>query len=145
MLVVTDTNILVRALLGGPGSSATLRLWQAGQIRLVVCRQTLEELAEVLVRPKFRRYFSEDDARRLLTLLRRHGEWVEITSKIALCRDPKDDVFLNLAVSAHARYLVSHDEDLVGDAVLKTKMETEYQVQIVREAELAAAAAKKEQ
>jgi len=132
MLVVTDTNVLVRALLGGPGSSAILRLWQAGRIRLVICRQTLEELAEVLARPKFRRYFSEDNARRLLTLLRQRGEWVEITSNMAACRDAKDDVFLNLAISAQARYLVSHDEDLVGDATLKAKMEADYQVRIVR-------------
>lgn len=136
MRVVADTNVLVRALINGVAASPLLQLWQAGQVQLVVSTETLAELAAVLTRPKFQRYFTVDNVTALLTLLREHGEWVVINSYLALCRDPKDDIFLNLAIAAQAAYLVSEDNDLVADAALIAIMLTDYQIQIVREAEL---------
>lgn len=38
---------------------------------------------------------------------------IEITENIAACRDPKDDKFLELAVSGGATYLVTGDSDLL--------------------------------
>jgi uncharacterized protein len=139
--VVVDTNIFVRALISGVDSSSPLQLWLSGRIQLVVSTETLAELAAVLTRPKFQRYFTADNVTGLLTLLREHGEWVVVATQLALCRDPKDDVFLNLAITAQADYLVSEDNDLVADAALKARMLNDYQIQIVREAELAKALA----
>ena len=136
MRVVADTNVLVRALINGVAASPLLQLWQAGQVQLVVSTETLAELAAVLTRPKFQRYFTVDNVTALLTLLREHGEWLVINSHLALCRDPKDDIFLNLTIAAQAAYLVSEDNDLVADVALTATMLTEYQIQIVREAEL---------
>jgi uncharacterized protein len=113
-----------------------LQLWQSKQFQLIVSTETLAELAAVLTRPKFQRYFTADNVTALLTLLREHGEWVVINSHLALCRDPKDDIFLNLAIAAQADYLVSEDNDLVADAALKAAMLTDYRIQIVHEAEL---------
>ncbi len=136
MRVVADTNVLVRALINGAAASPLLQLWQAGQVQLIVSTETLAELAAVLTRPKFQCYFTADNVTALLTLLREHGEWVVINSHLALCRDPKDDVFLDLAIAAQAAYLVSEDNDLVSDAALTATMLTDYQIRIVREAEL---------
>jgi uncharacterized protein len=139
MRVVADTNVFVRALTGGPQASPLMRLWKAGQIQLVVSHETLAELAAVLTRPKFQRYFTSENIQGLLTLLRQRGDWAEITSHLSLCRDPKDDIFLNLAVSAKASYVVSADNDLIADDALKTTMQNDHQIQIVREAELVSA------
>ena len=141
MRVVADTNVLVRTLINGVAASPLLQLWQAGQVQLVVSTETLAELAAVLTRPKFQRYFTADNVTALLTLLREHGEWVVINSHLALCRDPKDDIFLNLAIAAQAAYFVSEDNDLVADPTLIATMLADYQVQIVREAELVKALA----
>ncbi|HTP08175.1 MAG TPA: putative toxin-antitoxin system toxin component, PIN family [Anaerolineae bacterium] len=141
MRVVADTNVLVRALINGVDSSPLLQLWQVSQVQLVVSTETLAELAAVLTRPKFQRYFTADNVTALLTLLREHGEWVVINSHMALCRDPKDDIFLNLAIAAQADYVVSEDNDLVADAALIATMLTDYQIQIAREAELVKALA----
>lgn len=130
-VVVIDTNLLVRALTGGPGSSPLLQAWQAERIHLAVCQETLEELAEVLARPHLQRYFTQHDVQELLFLLRRHGMWVQIETHVKLCRDPKDDLLLNLAISAGARYLVSADKDLIDDNVLRETMEQEYRVKVV--------------
>lgn len=141
MRVIADTNILVRALINGVATSPLLQLWQAGQVQLLVSTETLAELAAVLTRPKFQRYFTADNVTALLTLMHEHGEWVVINSHLALCRDSKDHIFLNLAIAAQAAYLVSEDNDLVADAALIATMLTDYQIQIVREAELVKALA----
>lgn len=130
-VVVIDTNLLVRALIGGPGSSPPLRAWQAGQIHLAVCQETLEELAEVLARPRLKQYFAQSDAQKFLFLLRRYGMWVQVETHVNLCRDPKDDLLLNLSISAGARYLVSADKDLIDDNALQEAMKREYEVRVV--------------
>jgi predicted nucleic acid-binding protein len=38
---------------------------------------------------------------------------IEITTQINLCRDPKDNKFLELAVNGKADYLISGDQDLL--------------------------------
>jgi putative PIN family toxin of toxin-antitoxin system len=42
------------------------------------------------------------------------AELVPITERIAACRDPKDDKFLELAVNGHADLIVSGDADLLA-------------------------------
>jgi uncharacterized protein len=39
---------------------------------------------------------------------------VDAVETITACRDPKDDKFLELAVSGHANYIVSGDSDLLA-------------------------------
>jgi putative PIN family toxin of toxin-antitoxin system len=42
------------------------------------------------------------------------AELVPITERIAACRDPRDDKFLELAVNGHAALIVSGDADLLA-------------------------------
>jgi predicted nucleic acid-binding protein len=42
------------------------------------------------------------------------AELVTITARIAACRDPTDDKFLELAVNGHADLIVSGDADLLA-------------------------------
>jgi uncharacterized protein len=48
-----------------------------------------------------------------LTDLQMVVESVEVTEAIAVCRDPKDDKFLELAVSGQATCILSSDKDLL--------------------------------
>ena len=38
---------------------------------------------------------------------------MEVTSTVSECRDPKDDKFLELAISGRASHIVSGDDDLL--------------------------------
>jgi putative PIN family toxin of toxin-antitoxin system len=38
---------------------------------------------------------------------------VEVTERLALCRDPRDDKFLELAAAGHASHLITGDHDLL--------------------------------
>ena len=82
-------NVLVRTLINGVAASPLLQLWQAGQVQLVVSVETLAELAAVLTRSKFQRYFTADNVTALLTLLREHGEWVVINPTWRCAAIPK--------------------------------------------------------
>jgi uncharacterized protein len=42
------------------------------------------------------------------------AELVTITERIAACRDPRDDKFLELAINGHADLIVSGDADLLA-------------------------------
>jgi putative PIN family toxin of toxin-antitoxin system len=128
---VVDTNLFVRGLLKGPVTVPLIRAWQAGRFQLVTSQALLVELFEVLARPKFTRYFTQSDVRELGALIYERADVVEPTVHVTLCRDPKDDIFLDVAIAGRATYLVTGDDDLRGDPVLKDKLRDEYGVQVV--------------
>ncbi len=113
MRYVFDANVLISALLlpnSKPRRALDLGL-AAG--KLLLSFALLAELYDVLSRQRFRRYIDEEDVRGFLAALTRESQWVETSAGIRLCRDPKDDKVLDLAVSGEARYIVTGDSDLL--------------------------------
>ena len=110
--VVFDNNVLISAvLLGGSARQAFNKLIDNGSVLVSV--SVLLELAEVLNRPKFDKYVTQDERMRFLVSFLKVAEMVEIRETIVACRDPKDDKFLELAVSGRANFLVTGDKDLL--------------------------------
>ena len=116
MRVVVDTNILVRALIVPHGTvgPVLLRLRQ-GDYVLLYAHSFLEELVDVLHRPRIRLKYglTEQDIETVISLILLRGEAVDPQEQIAACRDPKDDKFLEVAVSGKADVIVTGDEDLL--------------------------------
>ena len=113
MRCVLDTNVLVSALLG-PGSKprqALDRAFREGKVLLSFA--TLAELYDVLNRKQFRRYIDEEDARSFVAALAHESEWVDVNVQVKACRDPKDDKFLEVAVSGQATQIITGDVDLL--------------------------------
>ena len=110
---VFDTNTLISHLLlpSSLPAQAVHKGLQQGQ--LLVSDDTLEELADVLARPKFDRYISLEDRQQFFRMFARVVERVTITRRVQLCRDPKDDRFLELAVNGEASYIITGDRDLL--------------------------------
>jgi putative PIN family toxin of toxin-antitoxin system len=128
--VVIDTNLFVRGLLKGPLTVPLMQAWKEHRFKLVTSEKLMAELFEVLARPKFNQYFTKNDVRELGELIYEQAEMVEPTVHVALCRDPKDNIFLDVAIAGRVRYLVTGDDDLKGDQILKAKMRDEHGVQI---------------
>lgn len=84
-----------------------------GRGRLLVSAATIVELDEVFRRPKFNKYAREDERLEFLAALVREAEIVEIAAVITDCRDPKDNKFLELAVSGKASHIITGDDDLL--------------------------------
>jgi len=81
----------------------------------------IEEFIVVVSRPKFKKYFSENDIERILTYFDEFGELTTVASNVQLCRDEKDNFLLNLSIDAKADFLITGDKDLL---VLKTVGQT---------------------
>jgi putative PIN family toxin of toxin-antitoxin system len=122
MRVVVDTNVWISALLNPAGHPARVRkALEEGRFSLVVSAPVLEELARVMVRPRLAlRYgLGLEDAFRLLALVRdQAGELADVTGEVRLCRDPRDDMFVETALKGRADVLVSRDDDLKGASEL---------------------------
>lgn len=114
MRCVFDTNVLVSALLlpeSKPRQALGLAL-RKGKVLLSFA--ALAELYEVLTRKRFRKYVDEEDIRSFLAALTREAQWVEVNVQINACRDPKDNKFLELAVSGNGTHIVTGDADLLA-------------------------------
>ncbi len=112
--VVFDTGTVVSALLFAHGRLAWLRQhWREGGSVPLISRATAAELTRVLTYPKFG--LASDDARELLADYLPYCEVIERRERCAsVCRDVRDQIFLDLAQSGNADLLVSGDKDLLA-------------------------------
>lgn len=83
------------------------------QSTLLISVPVLLELSEVLGREKFSKYLLVEERMRFLIALLKETELVEVTYKVSACRDPKDNKFLELALSGEADMIISGDNDLL--------------------------------
>ena len=113
MRLVVDTNVLVSAAIKPNGRFPTYL--RQGAFHLLVSKALLDELVDVLNRPRLRTKYRLTPAyiHTFLHLLRLHAEYIEPTESISACRDKDDNKFLEIAVAAQAEVLVTNDSDLL--------------------------------
>jgi putative PIN family toxin of toxin-antitoxin system len=110
---VVDTSVAVSAVLL-PRSVPRQAFDRANeQGRLLISAATIAELDEVLGRPRFDKYVPEQKRLEFLAALIREAELIDVTDVVTDCRDPKDNKFLELAVSGKADRIITGDEDLL--------------------------------
>ena len=120
--IVVDTNLWIRALLGGQVTLPILELWQAHKFTIVVSQPLIDELNDVWQRPRLRDRIHPKDVERLLEQLRLRGEWVEPTTVPPRCRDPRDHPVLATAIDGQVDAIITGDADLRADDELRTAM-----------------------
>jgi putative PIN family toxin of toxin-antitoxin system len=120
--IVVDTNLWIRALLGGQVTPPILEAWRADKFTVVVSQPLLDELNNVWQCPRLRARILPEDAERLLEQLHLRGEWVEPTTVPPRCRDPRDHPVLATAIDGRADAIISGDADLRADDRLRTAM-----------------------
>ena len=110
---VVDNNILVSALLikNSVPFQVISKIEERGVI--LYSEATLLELNQVLNRKKFVKYFTVEEKQAFIFKLLEKSELVEIEESINICRDPKDDKFLELAFSGKADFIITGDQDLL--------------------------------
>lgn len=112
--LVIDTNLWIsRLLLPGETAARAVDQGLAWGVPLM-SDATLAELADVLGRARFDRYVSRNDRQQFLRLLGGVVRLIPITQRIAACRDPGDDKFLDVALSGDARLILTGDQDLLA-------------------------------
>ncbi|CAN5534952.1 putative toxin-antitoxin system toxin component, PIN family [soil metagenome] len=111
--LVLDTNVLVSAVLTPEGKPRRCLEYALERGIILLSERTRGELLEVLHRPRLQRYIVKPEREGVLGRIAIRSERVEVAEQIKACRDPKDDKFLEAAVSGRADFLVSGDEDLL--------------------------------
>jgi putative PIN family toxin of toxin-antitoxin system len=112
--IVVDTNVFVSRVLSWDSiPSQALGIVENHHI-LLTSYAIMEELAEVLLRPKFAAYITDDQSAGFLARLNNISEFVSIIHHITACRDPKDDKFLDVAVGGDAHCIITGDADLLA-------------------------------
>jgi uncharacterized protein len=113
MRVVLDTNVFVSAALKQNSIPGTVVLLVEQRGALLKSLATERQLFGVIARPYFASLIDPETEAWLRGLMAA-AELVTITERIAACRDPTDDKFLELAVSGRADLIVTGDGDLLA-------------------------------
>jgi len=112
MRVVIDTGVFISAAIKAQ-TVPNIAVYRAAQRGVLLKSSSTEaELIEVIDRPYLARLIAPAARARVLELMAL-AELVPIVERIAACRDPKDDKFLELAVNGQADVIVSGDADLL--------------------------------
>jgi uncharacterized protein len=113
---VVDTNIFIRAVIMPSGTVGPIvtRL-RDRDYALVYSAPVIDELLSKLALPRIRQKYrlTDQDVDDLLALIALRGELVTPTRKVRVCRDPKDDMFIEAALAGRADVVVTGDEDLL--------------------------------
>lgn len=110
--VILDTNLWVSFLITRDMSFLDEYV-KSGKVKLIFSKELIEEFIAVAYRPKFAKYFTNEDIENLLDVFNYLGILINVTSNIKICRDSKDNFLLNLAIDSKANYLVTGDKDLL--------------------------------
>jgi len=113
--VVLDTNVVIGYYLGRNPNSAlarVFRLWRIERkLQLIVSAEVVAEYFEVLDRlnaaPKRSERLREAIQQRQTVTL------VNLGARLAISRDPNDDVLLATAAVGQAQFLITNDQDLL--------------------------------
>jgi putative PIN family toxin of toxin-antitoxin system len=110
--IIIDTNLWISFLLTKDLSKID-SLLKGNNVKLLFSQELLEEFIEVAKRPKFKKYFSQQDIKSLLSKINTKAEFITIKSTVAICRDAKDNFLLALAKDGKASHLITGDSDLL--------------------------------
>jgi uncharacterized protein len=117
--VVVDTNILVSHLISKSSNVKMLiDLAQSGQIQIFNTFKILLELKETIKKPKVKPLLGKHTSAFVAQFMYL-CEFVEPDCKVEICRDPKDDKFLELAKFIDAQYIITGDKDLLEIGVFE--------------------------
>lgn len=131
-VAAVDTNVWVSAFLTPGGHPAKLKFfWQANRFDVVVSAPLLAELVEVLVRPRLQaKYrYTAKDVINYARIIADFADFVSVTGRLNLCRDPDDDLLLETALVGQATHVISRDEDVTRDTDLAQRLK-DYGIQV---------------
>jgi putative PIN family toxin of toxin-antitoxin system len=110
---VFDTNVLISALLFENSTPAQAFFSAIANGEILLSIALVDEIHHILYRSKFDRYINDAQREDFILALVENGTLVDVTEEISICRDPKDNMILGLAISGKADVIVTGDADLL--------------------------------
>lgn len=120
--IIIDSNIWISFLIGKNLKGLQNHI-DSQKLKIITCTEQLVELSEVFKKPKLKKYFSKEQVIEFFELLDESSECIKTLPKSDLCRDPKDNYLVSLAIISKANFLITGDNDLldlkkIGDTVI---------------------------
>lgn len=114
MVIVVDNNVIISAAMFWTSIPAlAFRKAMKNEFSIIASQFTLSELFEILLNSKFDKYVTIPKRIEFLKIYKNALQIIPVTESINVCRDPKDNMFLELAVSGNAQMIISGDKDLL--------------------------------
>ena len=110
--VILDTNLWISFLITHDYSFLDKYI-KKGKVKLIFSEELIQEFLTVATRPKFQKFFTDNDIQNIIQTFDHYGILIKVISEVNICRDFKDNFLLNLAIDSNADYLVTGDEDLL--------------------------------
>ena len=110
---VVDTNVLISGLLGSRTNRKIIEAFRNEQFLLVTSPLLIEEFLRVTSRPRLAAYFSSRERQAVAWFLQTQTHLTIPKQRFQACRDPKDNLLLEVAVASKASIIVTGDQDLL--------------------------------
>ncbi|MDD3787089.1 MAG: putative toxin-antitoxin system toxin component, PIN family [Petrimonas sp.] len=111
--VIIDTNIWISFLISNQFEILD-KLFVNNNFILLFSAELIDELGATIQKPKLRKYFREEQALEdILSVFDAYIDFVDVKSRINVCRDFNDNFLLSLAKDGKADFLLTGDKDLL--------------------------------
>lgn len=111
--IVLDTNVLISALILESSIAGRVVYTALLNSEVLFSLETWQELLATLARRKFDKYLQAGVRERFIAALKPKA-FVTISTRIHVCRDPRDNKFLELAIDGDASHIITGDRDLLA-------------------------------
>lgn len=111
--IVLDTNLWISFLISKDFTKLDDLIF-GNKCILIFSEELLQEFLTVAKRPKFRRFFSQNDIEELIETIEEYAEFIDVKTQLNICRDPKDNFLLSLSQEGQVDYLLTGDKDLLA-------------------------------
>jgi len=112
MKTILDTNVFISGIFWKGASNKVILNWKEGKFTLVTSLEAVSEIIKVL--KDFKIKLSDEMIKEWVDLIVRNSIIVEPKEKIKIVKDdPKDDIFIEIAVAGNVDYIISQDNHLL--------------------------------
>jgi uncharacterized protein len=110
--IIVDSNIWISFLIGKNLKGLQNHI-DSQFVKIITCNEQLLELSEVFMKPKIKKYFTQEQVVEFFELLDESAENVATKTRTNICRDSKDNYLIALAIDSKADFLITGDKDLL--------------------------------
>ena len=115
-VIILDSNIWISYLITRR-LDTLVELIQQHQLTILTSEHLIEEITEVLLRPKFKKYLKHSDIKEFTAIHLKLCRLVDTDETVHQLTDPKDNFLLNLYNKGKATLLVSGDKKFLHEAI----------------------------
>lgn len=110
--VVIDVNVFISAFGWNGKPLQIMELLEKGKLRNCISEEILRELSIAISYPELS--LTKEIQAKILEFALIHSDFYEPTESAGIARDPDDNKFIDCALSAKAKFIITGDEDLLS-------------------------------